>query len=48
MLVTSKVKNNKEHKRPHLKLLKEAIRGLQDVSAGKTLSLRKLKARYCR
>ena len=37
-----------EREHIHLTLIEEAIRGLGDVSAGKTLSLKKLKARYGR
>ena len=37
-----------EREHVHLTLLEEAIRGMEDVSAGKTLSLKKLKARYGR
>ncbi|HHT9135420.1 MAG TPA: type II toxin-antitoxin system Phd/YefM family antitoxin [Candidatus Avalokitesvara rifleensis] len=35
-----------EREHIHLTLLEEAIRGLEDTSAGKTVSLKKLKARY--
>ena len=35
-----------EQEHIHLTLLEEAVRGLEDLKAGKTVSLRKLKARY--
>ena len=37
-----------EREHVHLTLLEEAIHGMQDVASGKTLSLKKLKARYGR
>jgi len=37
-----------EREHIHLTLLQEAIQGVEDVRAGKTLSLRKLRARYGR
>jgi len=37
-----------EREHIHLTLLEEAIRGMEDVSAGKTLSLKELKARHGR
>ena len=37
-----------EREHVHLALLEEAIHGMQDVAAGKTLSLKKLKVRYGR
>lgn len=37
-----------ERERIHLTLLREAVRGIEDVCAGKTLSLRQLRARHGR
>jgi len=37
-----------EREHIHLTLLEEAVRGLEDLKTGKTVSLRKLKARYAR
>ncbi|MBI3014903.1 MAG: type II toxin-antitoxin system Phd/YefM family antitoxin [Candidatus Tectomicrobia bacterium] len=37
-----------EREHIHLMLLEEVIHGLEDLKAGKTVSLRKLKARYAR
>lgn len=37
-----------ERERIHLTLLQEAIRGVEDLRAGRTLTLRKLRARYGR
>lgn len=37
-----------EREHIHLTLLEEALQGLEDVQAGKTLSLRELKARHGR
>ena len=37
-----------EREHIHLTLLEEAIRGLEDVEAGRTISLKKLKSRYGR
>ena len=37
-----------ERERIHLTLLDEAVHGLEDVKAGRILSLRKLRARYGR
>jgi PHD/YefM family antitoxin component YafN of YafNO toxin-antitoxin module len=37
-----------EREHVHLKLLEEAVRGLDDVNAGKVISAAKLKARYGR
>ena len=37
-----------EREHVHLTLLEEAIHGMQEVAAGKTLSLKKLKARHGR
>jgi prevent-host-death family protein len=37
-----------EREHIHLGLLEEALRGLDDVHAGRTVSLRKMKARYGR
>lgn len=37
-----------EREHIHLTLLQEAIRGVENVTSGKTLSLKKLKARYGR
>ena len=37
-----------EREHVHLRLLEEAIHGIQDIAAGKTLSLKKLKNRYGR
>ena len=37
-----------EREHIHLTLLQEAIRGVEDLKAGKTLSARKLRARYGR
>lgn len=37
-----------EREHIHLTFLEEAILGMEDVAAGKTLSLKKLKARYGR
>ncbi|MEW6325647.1 MAG: hypothetical protein AB1515_09710 [Nitrospirota bacterium] len=37
-----------EQKQIHLILLREAIRGLEDVAAGRTVSLKELKTRYGR
>jgi prevent-host-death family protein len=37
-----------ERERIHLTLLDEALRGLEDLEVGRTLSLRKLRARYGR
>ena len=37
-----------EREHIHIKLLEEAVRGLDDVNAGKVISVAKLKARYGR
>jgi hypothetical protein len=37
-----------ERERIHLILLHEAVQGVEDVRAGKTLSLRQLRARHAR
>ncbi len=37
-----------EREHIHITLIEEALRGVEDASAGKTLSLKKLKARYGR
>ncbi len=37
-----------EREHVHLTLLEEAIRGIEDASSGKTLSLKRLKTRYGR
>ena len=37
-----------EREHIHIKLLKEAVRGLDDVNAGRVVSAAKLKARYGR
>ncbi|MBI3595997.1 MAG: type II toxin-antitoxin system Phd/YefM family antitoxin [Nitrospirae bacterium] len=37
-----------EREHVHLTLLEEAIRGMEDVAAGKTLSLKELKTRHGR
>lgn len=37
-----------EREHIHIKLLEEAVRGLDDVNAGKVVSVAKLKARYGR
>jgi len=37
-----------EREHIHLILLEEAVRGVEDVNAGKTMTLAKLKARYGR
>ena len=37
-----------EREHVHLTLLEESIHGMQDITAGKTLSLKDLKARYGR
>ncbi|MBI5755887.1 MAG: prevent-host-death protein, partial [Nitrospirae bacterium] len=37
-----------EREHVHLTLLEEAVRGMENVAAGKTLSLKELKARYGR
>jgi len=37
-----------EREHIHLILLQEAIRGIEDLKAGKTLGLKKLRARYAR
>jgi prevent-host-death family protein len=37
-----------EREHIHLTLLREAIRGVEDLRAGKTMTLRKLRARYGR
>ncbi len=37
-----------EREHIHLTLIEEAIRGLEDIFAGKTISLKKIKARYGR
>ena len=37
-----------EREHVHLTLLEEAVRGVEDVNAGKVLTVAKLKARYCR
>jgi hypothetical protein len=37
-----------QYERARLTLLNEAIRGIKNISTGKTLSLKKLKARYGR
>ena len=46
--MTTRVKKSEEKARIYKALLKEAIRGLQDASVGRTVSLKKLKARYAR
>lgn len=37
-----------EREHVHIKLLEEAVRGLEDVNAGRVISAAKLKARYGR